>query len=388
MGDEKLFLVIVIDVDDDLGSIGIETPVIGEDEVRRVAEAFGLQRPEDSDLNAIYKGLKIYREQVGSGRRSEIVLLSGDPVNTLRAHKRIVEGLEEALEKLGVSPGSVEALVVSDGAEDETVIPLISSRVKLIGLERIVVTQHVGIETTYVILGRLIKKAIFEPRFSKYFVGVPGVILLSAALLAMTGWFTYAVQLGALILAIAMIIRGFSLEPYIDRMMQEAKQFFVPGGEHYHLIIVANTTLLVNFLIAVFLVYYNWSTVEDVVHRIAYILGYPLVILGFGIVAFQVGRLMVYMETNRKKMYDEILKIMVTTTLVLAGYVLGDSLESLPSNPSSDLLSSVIIESGFLHILFAGLGIIAMVYVYLRVTGRYVVEDSISQNSSEHSDTK
>ncbi len=388
MGDEKLFLVIVIDVDDDLGSIGIETPVIGEDEVRRVAEAFGLQRPEDSDLNAIYKGLKIYREQVGSGRRSEIVLLSGDPVNTLRAHKRIIEGLEEALEKLGVSPGSVEALIVSDGAEDETVIPLISSRVKLIGLERIVVTQHVGIETTYVILGRLIKKAIFEPRFSKYFVGVPGVILLSAALLAMTGWFTYAVQLGALILAVAMIIRGFSLEPYIERMMQEAKQFFVPGGEHYHLIIVANTTLLVNFLITVFLVYYNWSTVEDVVHRIAYILGYPLVILGFGIVAFQVGRLMVYMETNRKKMYDEVLKIMVTTTLVLAGYVLGDSLESLPSNPSSDLLSSVIIESGFLHILFAGLGIIAMVYVYLRVTGRYVVEDSTSQNSSEHSDTK
>ena len=384
MDESEPVLVLVIDVDDDLGNAGIKTPLIGERAILEAVQRFALQFPEDSDVNAIYQGIKLYRELKSTGANAYIAVLAGDPVNSVRAHMRIITQLEEVLEKLGLDPTKVKAIIVSDGAEDETVIPVISSRVNVVSVKRIVVTQHVGIETTYVILGRLIKKAIFEPRFSKYFVGVPGLILLVGALLAILNWFTYAVEVGAVILALAMIVRGFSLEPQIEKLGASLKAFFFPGGEHYHLIVVANATLTLNTIIALFLIYYNWSVSEDVVHRIGYILGYPLIIFGLGVIAFQIGRLMVYMEINRKKMYDETLKLLVTITLMLAGYVLGDGLRGLPVHPSSDLLSSVVLESGFLQILFGGLGIIAMLYVYFRVSGKY---EATSQNSGEHSDT-
>ncbi|MCE4607248.1 MAG: DUF373 family protein [Desulfurococcales archaeon] len=377
-------LVLVIDVDDDLGNAGIQTPIIGEESVLDAVQRFALQYPEDSDVNAIYEGIKLYRELKETGNDAYIAILAGDPVNSVKAHIRILSELDKVLDTLGLEKGKVKAIVVTDGAEDETVIPVLSNAVSIIGVKRIVVTQHVGIETTYVILGRLIKKAIFEPRFSKYFVGVPGLILLVGAILAIVNWFTYVIEAGAVILALAMIVRGFSLEPYLEKMGEDIKVFFLPGGEHYHLIVVANATLTLNSILSLFLIYYNWSISEDIVHRIGYILGYPLIIFGFGVLAFQIGRLMVYMELNKKKMYDETLKILVTITLILAGYVLGNGLRSLPVNPSSDLLSTVVIESGFLQILFGGLGIIAMLYVYFRVTGKY---EAISQSSAERSET-
>ncbi|MEB3755871.1 MAG: DUF373 family protein [Desulfurococcales archaeon] len=384
MVDTEPILVLVIDVDDDLGNAGIQTPIVGEESILDAVQHFALQYPEDSDVNAIYEGIKLYRELKKTGSDAYIAVLAGDPVNSVKAHMRILSELDEVLGELGLDKSKVRAIVVTDGAEDETVIPVLSNTVKIISVKRIVVTQHVGIETTYVILGRLIKKAIFEPRFSKYFVGVPGLILLVGAVLAILDWFTYVIEAGAVILALAMIVRGFSLEPYLEKMAADIKAFFLPGGEHYHLIVVANATLTLNSILSLFLIYYNWSVSEDIVHRIGYILWYPLIIFGFGVLAFQIGRLMIYMELNRKKMYDETLKILVTITLILAGYVLGDGLRSLPVNPSSDLLSTVILESGFLQILFGGLGIIAMLYVYLRVTGKY---EAISQSSAEHPET-
>jgi putative membrane protein len=384
MTDSEPILVLVIDVDDDLGNAGIQTPIIGEEEILKAVQRFALQYPEDSDVNAIYQGVKLYRELKKTGSDAYLAVLAGDPVNSVKAHMRILSELDKVLNNLGLEKGKVRAIIVTDGAEDETVIPVISNVIKVISVKRIVVTQHVGIETTYVILGRLIKKAIFEPRFSKYFVGVPGLILLVGAILAIMNWFTYVIEAGAVILALAMIVRGFSLEPYLEKLAYNLKTFFIPGGEHYHLIVVANATLTLNTVLSLFLIYYNWNVSEDIVHRIGYILGYPLIIFGFGVLAFQIGRLMVYMDLNKKKMYDETLKILVTITLMLAGYVLGDGLRSLPTNPSSDLLSTVILESGFLQILFGGLGIIAMLYVYLRVTGKYEV---ISQSSSEYPET-
>jgi putative membrane protein len=54
-------LIIAIDRDDDLGrKAGIESPVIGRDNVLHAAIKFATTDPEDSDVNTIFGAIKIY----------------------------------------------------------------------------------------------------------------------------------------------------------------------------------------------------------------------------------------------------------------------------------------------------------------------------------------
>jgi putative membrane protein len=139
-------LVLCVDRDDDLGTkAGVNGPVIGRDENLKATIALGLADPEEADTNTILSGLQLYDDLVKRGMDSEIATICGDSHVGFRSDLILSNQLENVLEV--VKPD--RAILVSDGVEDESVYPMVSSRIKIDSVRRVFVKQSPSIEGTY-----------------------------------------------------------------------------------------------------------------------------------------------------------------------------------------------------------------------------------------------
>ena len=139
-------LVLCVDRDDDLGvKAGVNGPVIGRKENLDAALALGLADPEEVDTNAILSGLQLYDDLTKRGIDAEIATISGDSHVGFQSDLILTTQLENVLEV--VKPD--RAILVSDGAEDEFIYPVISSRIKIDSVRRVYVKQSKSIEGTY-----------------------------------------------------------------------------------------------------------------------------------------------------------------------------------------------------------------------------------------------
>ena len=222
---EKL-LVVAVDVDDDLAKAGIKTPVHGRDRVLEAAARFALHDPEDSDLNALFAAVKTADELRSKGYDAVPAAVAGSESGGIEASIRIREQLSTLLEETGASA----VVVVTDGSEDETVIPVIESLAPIYAIRRVVVKQHRGVEETYILFAKYVKKALTEPRFSRLFLGVPGAVLVVFSALSLLGMLREAVLLGLLLLGLAMVIRGFELEDRIINVVMETPVSLIAYG--------------------------------------------------------------------------------------------------------------------------------------------------------------
>ncbi len=157
-----MYLVICIDRDNDLGEkAGIESPVIGRDANLNAAVKLASVDPEDSDVNTIFGGIKVYDTLREENIDAEIISIAGDKMVGILADRKISEQLDRVIEQLKPE----RAILVSDGAEDESILPIIQSRIKVDAVRRIIVKQHENLESTYYML----KQAFNDPKISHTF---------------------------------------------------------------------------------------------------------------------------------------------------------------------------------------------------------------------------
>jgi putative membrane protein len=150
----KRTLVLVVDRDDDFGiKANVETPVIGSAAIARAASALGVVDPEDSDINTIYAAIKIYNELRADDIDAEVALICGDTKVGHRSDMKVADELDIVLAK--VKPD--RAILVSDGAEDEHVYPMITSRIKVDSVRKVYVKQAPGLEGAFYVLTRILK---------------------------------------------------------------------------------------------------------------------------------------------------------------------------------------------------------------------------------------
>ena len=86
------------------------------------------------------------------------------------------------------------AIVVTDGAEDEQILPLIQSRINVNHVRRVIVKQSESAESTYYVL----KRAFTEDRIGQKFFVPISLIMIVYALFAFTDfkqWAGYAIIL-------------------------------------------------------------------------------------------------------------------------------------------------------------------------------------------------
>jgi putative membrane protein len=214
MSSPTKLVVIAVDFDNDIGKLGINTPVLGYDNILKIANEYALTAPQDSDLNVLFTALKLYRDLKKDESYSvEIVLVAGDENSSSRAGIKISRELDKVIEVTKAN----NAIVVVDSVEDEKVLPVIQSKVNVVGVERVVVEQLRGVEETYVLLGRYLRKVLEERRFSKIFLGLPGLIILTYSLLLTMNLVTYITPTISIIIAAFLIFKGFGLDEFVSR---------------------------------------------------------------------------------------------------------------------------------------------------------------------------
>lgn len=154
-------LVICVDRDDDFGTkAGLNSPFIGREENLNAAVALGLKDPEDSDTNTLMAAIGRYDEMVKRGMDVEIATICGDVKVGYESDLALTTQLEYVLAK--VKPD--RAVLVSDGAEDEYIYPIISSRVKIDSVRKVYVKQAPTVESTYYVLVRMLNDDKFRKR--------------------------------------------------------------------------------------------------------------------------------------------------------------------------------------------------------------------------------
>ena len=175
----KKTLVLVVDRDDDFGVKGkVNTPVIGVQNCLDAATAFGIADPEDSDLNALFAAVSVCLEIQEDGHEADVALICGDEKVGHRSDLALVAQLEEVLDE--IQPDSV--VLVGDGAEDEYIYPIISSRAHVDSVRKVYVKQSPGIEGSFYI----ITKMLSDPGKRKRFLVPLGFIIVLLSLFFIT----------------------------------------------------------------------------------------------------------------------------------------------------------------------------------------------------------
>ena len=171
-------LILSVDRDDDVGyKAKVDTPVIGREACLEAAKSLGVADPEDSDTNAIFQAVKTYDEEISRGGSAEVAVISGNHMNMLEGDRRIAKLLAEVVEKTGVT----ECILISDGAEDEYILPIIQSQLKVVGIVRVTIKQLPNLEGTFYILKKLFK----DQKFARTFLVPLGLLLVIGAVVAL-----------------------------------------------------------------------------------------------------------------------------------------------------------------------------------------------------------
>ena len=212
-------LVLTVDRDIDLGvKAGIRGPVIGRKATLAAALRLGLADPEESDTNAILGALhrhdKLNEEAVGDDE-VQIALLTGDVRVGARSDRAIAIQLDEVIQEFQPD----RAILITDGADDEAALPIITSRVRVDHVEKIIVRQSKGIESTYY----YVVKAIEDPRWrARLLVPIAAVmIILGLGLILPNG----AKLIGAmpLIFGIWVLAKGLGWEQQLERLLVDMR---------------------------------------------------------------------------------------------------------------------------------------------------------------------
>jgi putative membrane protein len=212
-------LIICIDKDDDIGvKAGVKSPVIGRDACLDAAARLGAADPEDSDVNTIYGGINVYDELRSEGMEVEVVCIAGHRELGLKSDRAIAQQLDDLLLKYPVE----KAVLVSDGAEDESVMPILQSRVKVESVRRIVVKQAQNLESTYYI----IKELASDPKVARIIFIPAGVTFLVYAASTLLNYANAAPVAIATLIGSYLLYKGLSLDSLMETFIFNLRKSF------------------------------------------------------------------------------------------------------------------------------------------------------------------
>lgn len=198
-------LIVCADRDNDLGrKADVKGPIIGREKNLEAAAKLAVADPGESDANAMFAAVKAYDEVKRKYPKVEVVTLTGHGKFGLEADRRINDQLDAVLKKFPADG----FILVTDGAEDDQILPILQSRGKLISKQMVIIKQAKEIESTYY----TIKEALKDPTLALIVFGIPGIIMLLIAAQPSVGLQVAIGGIGAFL-----IIYGFGI---YDRAMR------------------------------------------------------------------------------------------------------------------------------------------------------------------------
>jgi len=240
-----MLLVLCVDLDDDLGrKTGVETPVVGCDAVREAAVELATADPEDSDVNVLFEGIHLAEEI--TDETVEVAAVAGIDGRDVEANRRVGEEIDRVLAELATGE-DVRAIVVTDGAQDESVVPVIRSRVQVDGVRRVVVRQAQDLESMYY----TIKQVLDDPETRGTLLVPLGIVLLIYPLTILANWLGLPGTVFGFVsglLGLYVLARGFGIEEWFDRAVERTRTALFYGRVTLVTYVVAAALLLIGGL--------------------------------------------------------------------------------------------------------------------------------------------
>ena len=220
----KKLLVICIDRDNDVGEkAGIVTPVVGRDACIEAAQRLALEDPEDADSNSIFAAIKTYEDLISKGYQVEVVTIAGVKERGVQADEKILVETKKVLEKFSANG----AVIVSDGEDDESVIPVIQNVLPVVSVQRVVMKVSRSVEYSYAVFGKYLKMLVYDSKYSKFFLGVPGILLLIGGIGTVIGYTAEIFALLVSILGAAFLIRAFDIDRILSNWSKPTPMGFI-----------------------------------------------------------------------------------------------------------------------------------------------------------------
>lgn len=234
MAKDKI-LVLTVDRDNDLGrKTRFKGPVLGREAMLKAAQALGLADPEDSDFNAMFQAVRVF-DDIRKKFKSEVAILTGDKDVGIVSDKAVSDQLTKILKKFPATG----IIFVSDGSEDEQLLPIIQSRVPIISVKKVIVKQSEELETGYYKIKDFIKESVDNPKFSRLVFGIPAIVLVLLAIFGVEG---VRVVIG--VVGIYLLIKGFKLEDYALAAIDEVSTALTKRRFVFFLYVIAGIFLV------------------------------------------------------------------------------------------------------------------------------------------------
>src|SRR3989338_445190 len=204
-------LVLCIDRDNDLfEKAGVSGPIIGSANNIKAATKLALVDPEDPDSNAIFYAVKIFDKLKKEGVPAEIATLTGDKNIGYDSDREISFQLDKIVREFHAT----SCILVSDGASDEEIIPLIKSRLKIDSTKIVFIKQAKELEKTYFVLLEKLK----DPHYSRPILGIPALLLLIFGSARMLG---LGIDIIALTLSLLIFLKLAGIDRFVFNLLRE-----------------------------------------------------------------------------------------------------------------------------------------------------------------------
>lgn len=235
-------LILCIDRDNDLyDKAKMGGPVIGREANMNAAMKLSLADPEDSDVNALFYALKLYDQMTKEKEVVELVTLTGHKQLGYKADKKISSQLDKVVQELNPS----SCILVSDGASDEEVVPIIRSRLKIDSTKIVFVRQAKELEKTYFVLLEKLK----DPYYAKILIGIPALFIL---LISLSDYLGLGWQPVGIIVGLALLLRMIGVDEMIMDVLRDFRfSIEKPGWIGY----IGGLSL---FIIAIYVAYQSF----------------------------------------------------------------------------------------------------------------------------------
>ncbi len=234
-------LVVSVDRDDDLGrKAGVDGPIVGRSEVLDAAVRLGIADPEDSDTNALFAAVGLLDELRDAGEPCEVCVLTGSAKVGIASDRRVADQFDQVLERVKAT----SAYLVSDGAEDEYLFPILASRVRIDGVRRVYVRQSPSLESTYYTLVRALK----DPKLRAKTVLPFAFVLLILGFAAAGGVLLWGVIGLAIVLGVYLIFWTFDIDEALIDAVRSASSDIRQGSVAFGFGLLTVTLVGVGFL--------------------------------------------------------------------------------------------------------------------------------------------
>lgn len=219
------------------GDLQIDPPVVGWEAVQSLVTDMGVADPEDSRVNCVLEALRVTRDLHDEDEDAVVAVVSaaGDSVSADRA---VARQTDELLAEFDVE----SAIVVVDSAEDERLVPIVESRVRVDAVDRIVVRQARDIESTYYLL----KQFLADEELRKTVLVPVGVALLAFPALLMVAD-SPAVAVGAIaaVIGVFFLYKGLGIDSYLAALPGQVRDALYSGQVSLVTYVVAGGLALV-----------------------------------------------------------------------------------------------------------------------------------------------